>query len=131
MQVISLDNCKYRGLRAFGVLLFGYFLLGCAVPISPRADITPSAGHSTKQLPARAIIYFQHPTVDNISLFTAISQACNCQPVFFRSYLDDALIYEITLSKGNSFASFAKALMQQATQFGIKAVEQDRIMQHQ
>ena len=130
MQVIFLDRCKYGGLRVFGLLLFGYSLVGCAVPIS-RADITPSAGQSTKQLPVRAIIYFQHPTADNRSLFNSISQACNCQPVFFRPYLDDALIYEITLSKGKTFAIFAKALMQHATQFGIKAVEQDRIMQHQ
>jgi hypothetical protein len=131
MQVIFLDRCKYGGLRVFGVLLFGYSLAGCAVPISPLAGITPSAGQGTKQLPVRAIIYFQHPTADNKSMFAAISQACNCQPAFFRPYRDDALIYEITLSKGNTFAIFAKALMQHATQFGIKAVEQDRIMQHQ
>jgi hypothetical protein len=131
MDVFIMDSKKYGWLCGVGLLL-GYSLVGCAVPVSPPpSDITPSAGQSAKQLPVRAIIYFQHPTAVSKQLTSAISEACNCQPVFFRPYLDDALIYEITLSKGDTFAAFEKALMQSATQFGIRAVEQDRIMQRQ
>lgn len=83
------------------------------------------------QLPIRAIIYFQRPTADSKQLSASISKACRCQPVFFRQYRDEALIYELVLPQGYTFSSFEKTLMQNAAQLGIKAVEQDRIMQHQ
>ena len=80
---------------------------------------------------ARAIIYFQRPTSNNQKLSAAITEACHCQPVFFRPYLGDALIYEIALPTGHTFAAFAEALMRNADKLGIKTVEQDSIMQHQ
>lgn len=132
MDVIAFYRKKFSCLHGVGLLLLGCSLVGCALPGSPPPKaITPSAGDSAKQLPIRAIIYFQRPTADNKFLSAAISEACNCQPVFFRHYLADALIYEITLPQGETLAAFEKALMLNAVQLGIKAVEQDRIMQHQ
>lgn len=83
------------------------------------------------QRPVRAIIHFQRPTPDTPELSTAIAAACHCQPVFFRRYLGDALIYRIVLPSETSFAAFAEILMRDAERLGIRAVEQDSIMQHQ
>ena len=88
----------------------------------------PSAGQSAKQRPIRTIIYFQGPAAENKQLTSAISEACNCQPVFFRRYLDDALIYEILLPQDETFTAFEKQLMLNVVPLGIKAVEQDTIM---
>lgn len=79
----------------------------------------------------RAIIYFQHAAMDSPQLSAAIADACHCQPVFFRPYGADALIYEVALPQGLAFAAFEKALLQNAGPLGIKAVEEDRIMRHQ
>jgi hypothetical protein len=116
-------------------LLLAFIVAGCAQHaqqriLQPKAS-TSNAGYSATQLPARAIISFQHPTSDNLGLSAAISAACHCQPVFFRPYLGDALIYEITLPAGHSFAAFSEALMRDAETLQIRAVEQDSIMQHQ
>lgn len=115
------------------LLLLGSLLIGCAIPtkLAHSNAIPPNEGHNTMQLPIRAIIYFQRPTADSKQLSAAISKACRCQPVFFRQYRDEALIYELALPQGQTFVSFEKSLMQNAVQLGIKAVEQDRIMQHQ
>lgn len=137
MQVDFLDRCHYSGLRFFGVLLFGYSLVGCASSESQPPEfvtpkpVMPSAAQSTKQRPIRIIIYFQRPTADSKQLTSAISEACNCQPVFFRRYLDDALIYEITLPQDETFVALQKQLMLSAASLGIKAVEQDRVMRIQ
>lgn len=110
-------------------------LAGCAQ--GPQQTVTvpesyaPVEQGSAMQRSTRAIIHFQRPTSDNPALSTAIAAACHCQPVFFRSYLDDALIYEIALPPGHSFAAFAEAMMQNADKLGIRTVEQDRILQHQ
>jgi len=132
MRVIFLDTCKYGGRRVFGLLLLGSSLAGCALPASPPPKpATPSAGQSARQPPIRAIIYFRGPTVENEQLRSAISAACNCQPVFFRRYRADALIYEIALLQDETFATFTKRLMSKSVPLGIEAVEQDRIMRIQ
>ncbi|MFA6921367.1 MAG: hypothetical protein WC216_05950 [Gallionella sp.] len=108
-------------------------LAGCSAQIksAPLNAMPTSQEIRTMQLPIRVIIYFQSPTEDSKQLFAAISEACLCQPVFFRKYSDDALIYEIALPQGSSLASFEKSLMQNAARLGIKLLEQDRVMQHQ
>ena len=110
-------------------------LAGCAqhpqqtVPY-PKSYAPVEQG-SAMQRPARAIIHFKRPTSDNPALSAAIAAACHCQPVFFRPYLGDALIYEIALPPESGFAEFAETLMRDAEKLGIRAVEQDSIMQHQ
>lgn len=80
----------------------------------------------------RAIIYFsQLPATDDKQLVAAISQACRCQPVFFRQFNSNAKIYEISLPQDSNFALFEKALLESGKSFGIQAVEQDVLMQHQ
>lgn len=79
----------------------------------------------------RAIIYFQNATSDNKQITEAISDVCHCQPVFSRPYHGNALIYEIVLPHGQTFAMFAAELMQRAAGLGIKAVDEDAVMQHQ
>jgi len=104
------------------VLMF--LLSGCAVPgaNSSSAELPASGVH------ARAIIYFRQPASDNPKLSAAISDACRCQPAFFRSYPGEALIYEITLPSDYTFADFQKALLMQADELGIKSVEEERLI---
>lgn len=127
-----MDTNDYGCARVYGLLLLGYALAGCAFPPSaPPVHVTPGAAQSQMVAPVRAIIYFQGPAADSKILIAAISAACNCHPVLFRRYLDNALIYEISLSRDETFATFSQALMLHAESLRIKAVEQDRIMQIQ
>jgi Tfp pilus assembly protein PilF len=122
-----MNRNKYGRLYGKALLLLVFSLVGCAPHSAAPNAITPSEGHSAKQLPTRVIIYFQRPTADNKSLSAAISEACHCQPVFFRQYSNDALIYIIALQQDHTFASFEKALMLNAAQLGIKSMEQDSL----
>lgn len=104
----------------------------------PQQSLRPVAKNETSgniTSPAlqrtRAIIYFQSATSDNKQIFDAISDVCHCQPVFFRPYHGNALIYEIVMPQGQTFAVFAAELMQRAADLGIKAVDEDAVMQHQ
>lgn len=105
-----------------------FTLVGCA---SHASVSSPVATHAAMQTPIRAIIYFQQSATDNKPLSLAIADACHCQPIFLRSYSADALIYEIALPQGQTFATFETALMRQADQLKIKLIEQDSVMQHQ
>jgi hypothetical protein len=124
---------KNRGaLRSATLFLLGYSLAACAMPVSLSAQSSaPREVHSVPAQTVRVIISFQRQTTDNRPLFAAISDACQCTPVFFRTFGREALIYEITLQQGRRFAAFEKALMQSAEQLGIKAVEEDSLMQSQ
>lgn len=93
----------------------------------------PGSNSSSAELPAsgvhiRTIIYFRQPASDNPKLSAAISDACRCQPAFFRSYLGEALIYEITLPSDYTFADFQKALLMHADELGIKSIEEERLI---
>jgi len=123
-------NCG--ALRSIALILLGYSLAGCTSPVyhSPKANV-PNEVHSAPAQTVRAIIYFQRPTADSRPLLAAISDACQCTPVFIRPYLSDALIYEFALPQGQIFVSFEKTLMKKASALGVKAVEQDALMQHQ
>ena len=79
----------------------------------------------------RAIIIFERPTANNPQVMAAIADSCQCQPEFVRTHSNDALIYEIALPQGQTFVSFDKTLMKKAPALGVKAVEQDVLMQHQ
>lgn len=110
--------------------LLGCLLVGC-VHATRDEPITeePAAG---MQPPIRAIIYFSHaPAADRTQLAAVISEACRCRPTLFRQYNSNALIYEISLPQGHSFAAFEKALLADGEPVGIQAVEQDALMQHQ
>jgi hypothetical protein len=78
----------------------------------------------------RAIISFQRPTANNTALSAAISDACQCTPVFFRTFGTVGLIYVVELPQGRDFAAFEKTLMLSAPQLGIVLIEQDSLQQH-
>lgn len=126
---------KYRNvryLRVVAMLLSFGGLVGCAsLDTIPASSNNLNAMHISMQSPIRIILYFQHPTSENKQLSSAIADACSCQPVFIRSYSGDALIYEIELPQGQTFATFEKSLMRHSGELGIKLIEQDCIMQHQ
>jgi len=108
--------------RLLSVLMF--LLSGCSHPGSNTSSAElPASGVHT-----RAIIYFRQPASDNPQLSAAISDACRCQPAFFRSYPGEALIYEITLPSDYMFADFQKALLMHTDELGIKSVEEERLI---
>jgi len=103
-------------------------LVGCASPVSPPPkSATSSETHGAPTQTVRAIIYFQSPTADNRILSAAISDACQCTPVFFRTYGGNALVYVIALPQGQNFTAFEKALMRSAPQLGVVSIEQDSV----
>jgi hypothetical protein len=108
-----------------------YSLAGCTAPVStpPKAD-APNKVHGTMAKTVRAIIYFQRPTTNNTMLSAAISDACQCAPVFFRTFGTVGLIYVVELPQGRDFAAFEKRLMLSAPQLGIVSIEQDSLQQH-
>jgi hypothetical protein len=127
-----MHRVKCGWLRGVALLLAGFALVACALPASPEPKVNPpSEVRSAMQLHARAIILFERPTANNPQLMAAIAESCQCQPVFMRPYSNDALIYEIALPQGQTFVSFDKTLMKKASALGVKAVEQDALMQHQ
>jgi hypothetical protein len=100
-------------------------LLGC-VQTRTSAEAVPAA-----QPPLRAIISFVNPSPDNQKFSAEIADACRCQPVFIRPYSGNALIYQVALPAGHTFAAFEQSLMQKADKLGISMVEQDVVLKHQ
>ena len=111
-------------------ILLAVTLSGCA---HAAKDAPLTEGHAdTAQPPMRVIVYFSHaPAANSTQLAAVISQACRCHPVFFRLYGDSALIYELSLPQNYPFAAFEKAMLSGGVSLGIRAVEQDVLMQHQ
>ena len=137
---------KIHGLkRSMALLPMVNALIGCAPAVSPIAEsnsANPERGAT--QPPARAIISFDHSIARDVTsseylsssqaqqkLVAAIAEACHCPPVFIRPDLGDTLIYELALPAGYTFSAFQVELMRNAGQLGIKAVDQDSLLQHQ
>ncbi len=122
------DRNVCSALQLMTLLILWHSLVGCAAPVSPPPkSATSSAVHGAPAQMVRAVINFQSPTADNRILSVAISDACQCTPVFFRTYGGNALIYVIALPQGQSFAAFERALMRSAPQLGIVSIEQDSV----
>lgn len=99
-------------------------------PVTPIAEpVAPSQSQSPQAQTIRIVIYFQQTTTDSSQLATAIAETCRCQPVFFRQYRDNVLIYIIGLPQDISYAAFANTLLQNAAKLGIRSVEQD-VVEH-
>lgn len=112
---------KFFSLEA--LLLLSLFA-GCALGGAPL-----DVGNAVQ--PIRIIIRFQGAVPDSKPFGAAIARACLCQPIFLRPQGSDALIYEVVLVRGHGFAAFEQSLLEQAAQFGVRAVEEDRILRHQ
>jgi hypothetical protein len=132
VKKVDMHQQKRGWLRGVALSLAGYALVGCALPASPEPQANPPGEvRSAVPLHVRAIILFERPTANNPQLVAAIAESCQCQPVFIRPHSNNALIYEIALPQGQTFVSFDKTLMNKASALGVKAVEQDALMQHQ
>lgn len=123
-----------RYLQSGMISVVVFSLAACAYHTqSVAVGKTPSSGSSQNSMQsiARVIVYFQRPTSEGKEIFNAIAGACRCVPIFFGPYGSDALIYEITLPQGRTFAVFENELRQKSESLGIKNIEQDSILQHQ
>lgn len=113
------------------ILLAGCALMGCAHStdsINQTPNLVDAQG---KAPPARVILTFKTLVADNKALTDVISEACHCSSVFIRTYTDNALIYEITLPKDQTFKVFEKRLLEKGSSWQIESVERDGRMKHQ
>lgn len=95
-----------------------------------RRAVKPRA--AAAQRPIRVIVVVEQAAADTrLQLTPAIAQACQCQPVFVRLYNSNAVIFQIDLAPEQTFSSFERALLQSDVSPGIRAVEQDKLMQPQ
>lgn len=70
------------------------------------------------------------PAPDNANLTALLAGACNCSPHFIRRYLNNGLIYQVTLADDQTFTSFSHTLLAKGYELGLQSVEQD-LLQHQ
>lgn len=112
------------------ILLAGCALTGCAHS-THSINQTPNLADAGKAPPVRVILTFKALVADNKALTDVISEACHCSAGFIRAYTDNALIYEITLPKDQTFKVFEKKLLEKASSWQIESVERDGRMKHQ
>ncbi len=128
-EVVVMARKRSGSSRRPASFLLAFMLAGCAAHAAVPGAGRPNAERATMQRPARVIISFQRPAADSTQVSAAIAQACRCQPVFIRPYLNNALIYEVALPQGLSLATFKNALMADGVALGIQGVEED-IIEH-
>lgn len=132
MKPATIKRKKYSVLQFATLLLFGYSLAGCAGTDSPSPESSTSSeirGALTHTI--RIVIHLEETASDNKPLSTAISDACRCLPIFFRTIGTHGLIYSVTLSQEMDYSAFERELMLKAPQLGIVTIEQDTIEQFQ
>jgi hypothetical protein len=101
-------------------------ILGCTSSVAqpPKQE---SQGVS-KASPIRVIVTFNRlPAANDQRLLPLLAESCNCTPVFFRQYLDNALIYEITLPQDMTYYHFQSILLERGAAQGVRGVEQDSL----
>lgn len=103
--------------------------------LRPRATKNKSAipaAPQTEPTTIRVIVYLkQPPAAGGPQLTAAIAEACQCQPIFVRLFSSNAVIYQVNLAPGQTFSSFASALLPGNASLGIRLVEQDSLKRHQ
>ena len=103
---------------------------GCSSSVTPPPN--QESQRISRVSPIRVIVTFDHvPEAYDKRFFPLLADVCACTPVFVRQYLTNAVIYEITLSPDTSFSGFRNWLLDKGGEFGVRAVEQDSLMQHQ
>jgi hypothetical protein len=122
--------CVSNSGRQIISLLLGSLMLGCASSAA-QPPKTESSGVS-RASPLRVIVTFNRlPAANDQRLLPLLAEACNCTPVFFRQYLDTALIYEIVLPSDMTFPVFQNILLGRTAALGVRGVEQDILMHPQ
>lgn len=113
-------------------LLFASSMLGCSNPITPPPKQETEPQSISRVSPIRVIVTFDRlPAAGDRQSLQLIAEACNCTPVFIRQFLNNGAIYEITLPPDMTYIGFQRMLLDSGGALGVRAVEQDRIMQHQ
>jgi hypothetical protein len=125
---MRLGMAKFR--RLFVSLLLISSAPGCANSVAQPVRQEPQ--RVSKASPVRVIVTFNHlPAANDQRLLPLLAEACNCTPVFFRQYLDNALIYEIVLPSDMTFSVFRNILLDRTAALGVRGVEQDILMHPQ
>ena len=117
--------------RLFVSLLLVFSMPGCAN--SGAQPVRQESQGVSKASPIRVIITFDRrlPAVNDQRLLPLLAESCSCTPVFLRQYLENALIYEITLPQDMSYTGFQSVFLQRGAALGVLRIEQDIIMQPQ
>ncbi len=116
----------HETLKSLISLLLISSILGCTSSVAqpPKQESQRVA----KASPIRVIVTFSRlPAANDQRLLPLIAESCNCTPVFFRQYLDTALIYEIVLPSDMTFNAFQRELLDKGVLLGVRGVELDSI----
>lgn len=95
--------------------------------VSACASSHPARNTAAEE--ARIILLFNAaaPAPDDTNLTTMLAEACNCTPRFIRRYLDNALIYQVTLTADQTFNAFSQSLLAKGHPSGLRSVELDTL----
>lgn len=105
------------------IALTSAFLLAASACASPQ----PARNAST--VPVRVVLIFNStaPAPDDANITVLLTEACNCAPHFIRRYLNNGLIYQVSLAEDQTFTAFSHALLAKGMTSGLQSVEQDTL----
>ena len=102
------------------------------------SSVTPSVNQESQSVsrvsPIRVTITLDQPQTQGAydqQLFPLLADICACPPKFIGRYRTNDVIYEITLPSDMNFTGFRNWLLDKGGKFGVRAVEQDKLMRHQ
>lgn len=108
------------------------FALASALLLSASGCESSQPARGTSAEYVRVILIFNAtaPAPDDSNLTALLAEACNCAPRFIRRYLNNGLIYQVSLNNDQTFTSFSHSLLAKGLASGIQSVEHDTL-QHQ
>lgn len=112
-----------RCLNAICIALASLLLLSA----SGCASSQPARNASADLMRVILIFNSTAPAPDEANITALLTEACNCAPHFIRRYLNNGLIYQVTLANDQTFAAFSHSLLAKGLTSGLQSVEQDTL----
>ena len=103
--------------------------LTSAFLLAASACASSQPARNATSFPVRIILIFNStaPAPDDADITALLTQACNCAPHFIRRYLNNGLIYQVTLASDQTFTAFSHSLLAKGLTSGLQSVEQDTL----
>lgn len=91
------------------------------------ASSQPARNASTDLVRVILIFNSTAPAPNDANITALLTEACNCAPHFIRHYLNNGLIYQVTLANDQTFTAFSHSLLAKGLTSGLQSVEQDTL----